>query len=39
LLEAAVFAENDPLKGITENLIMGQLAPFGTGCFEITIDP
>lgn len=39
LLEAAVFAEVDNLKGITENIIMGQLAPFGTGSFEITIDP
>lgn len=39
LLEAAVFAETDSLKGITENIIMGQLAPFGTGSFEIVIDP
>ena len=39
LLEAAVFAEVDQLKGITENIIMGQLAPLGTGCFEIVIDP
>ena len=39
LLEAAVFAENDNLKGITENLIMGQLAPFGTGCFDLVVDP
>jgi len=23
LLDAAVFAESDPLKGITENIIMG----------------
>ena len=39
LLEAAVFAETDPLRGITENIIMGQLAPYGTGFFELTIDP
>lgn len=39
LLEAAVFAETDLLKGITENIIMGQLAPYGTGSFEIVIDP
>ena len=38
LLEAAVYAEIDPLKGITENIIMGQLAPFGTGCFDLVID-
>lgn len=39
LLEAAVYAEADPLNGITENIIMGQLAPFGTGCFDIVVDP
>ena len=39
LLEAAVYAETDPLKGITENIIMGQLAPFGTGSFDLVIDP
>lgn len=38
LLEAAVFSEIDPLKGITENIIMGQLAPYGTGCFNLVID-
>mmetsp|Transcript_19469 Transcript_19469/g.18585 ORF Transcript_19469/g.18585 Transcript_19469/m.18585 type:complete len:356 (-) Transcript_19469:541-1608(-) len=38
LLEAAVFSESDPLKGITENLIMGQLAPYGTGCFDLMVD-
>jgi DNA-directed RNA polymerase II subunit RPB1 len=38
LLEAAVYAEFDSLKGITENIIMGQLAPFGTGCFDLVID-
>lgn len=39
LLEAAVYAEVDPLRGITENIIMGQLAPYGTGCFDLVIDP
>lgn len=38
LLEAAVFAENDPLTGITENIILGQLAPYGTGSFDLVID-
>jgi len=38
LLEGAVFAEKDPLVGISENIIMGQLGPFGTGSFGITID-
>lgn len=39
LLEAAVFAETDMLKGITENIIMGQLAPYGTGSFDLVVDP
>jgi DNA-directed RNA polymerase II subunit RPB1 len=39
LLEAAVYAEVDHLRGITENIIMGQLAPYGTGAFDLVIDP
>ncbi|KAL9230059.1 hypothetical protein vseg_005452 [Gypsophila vaccaria] len=31
LLDAAVYAESDYLKGVTENIILGQLAPIGTG--------
>jgi len=38
LLEAAFFGEHDPLSGITENVIFGQLAPYGTGCFDLVID-
>ena len=38
LLEAAVHSERDGLRGITENIIMGQLAPMGTGAFEVKID-
>jgi DNA-directed RNA polymerase II subunit RPB1 len=38
LYEAAVFHEIDNLKGITENIIMGQLAPFGTGYFDLVLD-
>jgi DNA-directed RNA polymerase II subunit RPB1 len=38
LLEAAVYNENDMLKGITENIILGQLAPFGTGSFDLVLD-
>lgn len=38
LYEAAVYHEIDNLKGITENIIMGQLAPFGTGCFDLVLD-
>lgn len=38
LLEAGVFAEVDHLKGITENIMLGQLAPYGTGCFDLLLD-
>ena len=38
LYEAAVFAETDYLSGITENIIMGQLAPYGTGSFDLVVD-
>ena len=38
LLEAAFFGEKDPLSGISENIIFGQLAPYGTGCFDVVMD-
>ena len=38
LLEGAMFGEKDPLHGITENIIVGQLAPFGSGSFALQID-
>ncbi|EES09829.1 hypothetical protein BDA96_05G145200 [Sorghum bicolor] len=31
LLDAAVHAESDYLRGVTENIMLGQLAPIGTG--------
>ncbi|CAN0918886.1 DNA-directed RNA polymerase II subunit RPB1 [Linum grandiflorum] len=31
LLDAAVYAESDYLRGVTENIMLGQLAPIGTG--------
>eukprot|EP01018_Ginkgo_biloba_P010814 Gb_06029 [translate_table: standard] len=31
LLDAAVYAEADPLRGVSENIMLGQLAPIGTG--------
>jgi len=31
LLDAAVHAESDYLRGVTENNMLGQLAPIGTG--------
>jgi len=39
LLEGAMYGERDQLSGISENIIMGQLGPFGSGCFGLTIDP
>ncbi|PFH35234.1 DNA-directed RNA polymerase II RPB1 [Besnoitia besnoiti] len=38
LMEAAVFAETDHLKGVTENIMVGQLCPLGTGYFDVLID-
>ncbi|KAL6659840.1 hypothetical protein ACP70R_002669 [Stipagrostis hirtigluma subsp. patula] len=31
LLDAAAYAESDYLRGVTENIMLGQLAPIGTG--------
>ena len=33
-----MYSEKDFLTGITENIILGQLGPFGSGCFGLTID-
>jgi DNA-directed RNA polymerase II subunit RPB1 len=38
LLEAATFGERDNLKGVTENIMLGQLAPLGTGCFDLFLN-
>lgn len=38
LLEAAFFGEHDTLTGITENVIFGQLAPYGTGAVDLIVD-
>jgi len=38
LLEAAAFAEVDHIKGVTENIVIGQLCPLGTGSFDVLID-
>lgn len=35
LLEGATFSEKDPLQGISENIIVGQLGPFGSGTFGL----
>jgi DNA-directed RNA polymerase II subunit RPB1 len=38
LLEAATFAESDNMKGVTDNILIGQLAPLGTGHFDLYLD-
>ncbi|KAL3436686.1 hypothetical protein BDV09DRAFT_164918 [Aspergillus tetrazonus] len=38
LLEAAAFGELDDCRGVSENLILGQMAPAGTGEFDIYLD-
>jgi len=38
LLEAAFFGETDPLTGVSENIIFGQMAPYGTGAFDLVVD-
>jgi DNA-directed RNA polymerase beta' subunit len=35
ILDAAVHAEKDNLRGVTENIIMGKLAKIGTGSMDI----
>lgn len=38
LVEAAVHAETDPMKGVSEAIMLGQLARIGTGCFDLLLD-
>jgi DNA-directed RNA polymerase II subunit RPB1 len=38
LMEAAVYAEEEVLRGVTENIMMGQLARVGTGDMELLLD-
>lgn len=39
LLEAAATGELDDCRGISENVMLGQMAPMGTGHFEVLLDP
>jgi DNA-directed RNA polymerase subunit A' len=39
LLEAAIRGDEDPLKGITENVIIGQVIPLGTGGIDLLVNP
>ena len=38
LMDAAIYAEEEVLKGVTENIMMGQLARVGTGCIDLLLD-
>lgn len=38
LMDAAAFGEIDMLKGISDNIMLGQTIPVGTGCMEIIYD-
>ncbi|KAI1259931.1 DNA-directed RNA polymerase II subunit RPB1 [Xylariaceae sp. FL1019] len=39
LLEAASLGELDDCRGVSENVMLGQLAPMGTGHFHVFLDP
>ncbi|KAL2757052.1 hypothetical protein ACRALDRAFT_1093047 [Sodiomyces alcalophilus JCM 7366] len=39
LLEAAAAGELDDCRGISENIMLGQMAPMGTGHFDVQLDP
>ena len=38
LMEAAAVGEKDDCHGIAENVMFGQMAPMGTGSFEVALD-
>merc|ERR1712137_1467227 len=38
LLNAAAFGETDNLAGVSENIMLGQLAPVGTGSFDLVLN-
>ena len=38
LMDAAVYAEEEILRGVTENIMMGQLARVGTGDIDLLLD-
>ena len=35
---AACFSEKDHMTGVSENIMLGQLAPLGTGSFGLMLD-
>ena len=38
LMEAAAVGEKDDCHGVAENVMFGQIAPMGTGSFEVALD-
>ncbi|KAI0028851.1 DNA-directed RNA polymerase II, subunit 1 [Vararia minispora EC-137] len=38
LMEAAAVGERDDCHGVAENILFGQIAPIGTGAFEVALD-
>jgi len=38
LMDASIYAEEEILKGVTENIMMGQLARVGTGVMDLLLD-
>ena len=38
LMKAAAFGEEDTMRGVSANIMMGQLAPCGTGVSEVMLD-
>ncbi len=38
IVNAAFYGEKDDLMGIIENVLLGQIAPVGTGMVELTVD-
>ncbi|KAH3765594.1 DNA-directed RNA polymerase II largest subunit [Pelomyxa schiedti] len=38
LLSAAAFSERDDLKGVSPNIMLGQLSPVGTGSFDLFLN-
>lgn len=37
-MDAAIYAETDYMRAVSENVIMGQTAPIGTGVFDLYMD-
>jgi DNA-directed RNA polymerase II subunit RPB1 len=33
-----MFAEKDKCEGVSENIMLGQICPLGTGCFDLLLN-